>query len=79
MKYHLYKVIIITIILNLILPFIFKYFANRNEMNPPKGIEKLSYKGQFMNMMYNKNRTKIVNIIYIIIIIILSLELSKFI
>ena len=46
-------------------------------MKPPKGVNNLSYKGQFMHMMYHHNQTKLMSSLIIALIVGLSFELSK--
>jgi len=77
MTNQLLNIVLIAVALNLVLPIIFKPFTTRNEMKPPKGVNNLSYKGQFMHMMYHHNQTKLMSSLIIALIVGLSFELSK--
>jgi len=42
---------LIGVFLNIVLSFVFYPFASKEEIKPPNGADKLSYKSQFMHML----------------------------
>ena len=68
--------IIIGILLNLILPLILKPFATKEEIKPPNGASKLSYKGQFMHMMVHHGQVPLMSSMIIALIVGLSIYLG---
>ena len=76
MKFIL-KCILIAVILNLLLPYIFKPFALPIEIKPPFGAGKLSFKGQFMHMMVHHNQVPLSSSVIIALIVGTSVYLAK--
>ena len=68
--------VIFAVILNLILPLILKPFATPDEIKPPNGADKLSYKEQFMHMMVHHNQVPFMSSVIIAIIVGLSVYLG---
>ena len=50
-KYLFLKTAIIGVILNIALSYLFSPFASSEEIKPPNGADKLSFKSQFMHML----------------------------
>ena len=66
------------IILNLVLPYILKPFATREEMKPPNGAASLSFKGQFMHMMIHHNQVPFMSSMIIALMVGLSVYLGYY-
>ena len=68
--------IIMGVVLNLGLPLVLKPFATEDEISPPNGASKLSFKSQFMHMMVHHNQIPLMSSIIIVIIVGLSIKLG---
>ena len=68
--------IIFGVLLNLILPLLFEQIATDDEKDPPNGVTKLSFKGQFMHMMVRHNQVQLISSIIVAFIIGLSVYLG---
>ncbi len=75
-KYCIINSILFGILLNLLLPLIFKNFAKPQEIKPRAGASKLSYKGQFMHMMVHHNQVPLMSSLIVAIIVGLSIYLG---
>ena len=64
------------ILLNIILPIIFKSFATQNEIRPPNGANNLTYKEQFMHMMIHHGQVPFMSSVIIAIVVGLSIYLG---
>ena len=67
---------IYAIILNLILPILAKPFATKEEIKPPNGADKLSFKSQIMHMLVHHAQVPITSSIIIVLIVSLSITLA---
>jgi len=74
----LQNAVLMGIILNLVLPYILKPFATREEMKPPNGAASLSFKGQFMHMMIHHNQVPFMSSMIIALMIGLSVYLGYY-
>ncbi len=70
------KAIIVSVLLNLFLPFILKPFATDDEIKPPNGAADLDFKGQFMHMMVHHNQVPIMSSLIVALIVGLSIYIS---
>tara|TARA_B100000073_G_scaffold337541_1_gene333577 strand:- start:454 stop:825 length:372 start_codon:yes stop_codon:yes gene_type:complete len=70
------KATAISILLNLILPFILTPFASENQIKPPKGAASLSLVGQFMHMMVHHNQVMFMSSVIVGLIVFLSVYFS---
>ena len=70
------KATIISIILNVGLPYILTPFASNIEIKPPKGAASLSLKGQFMHMMVHHNQVIFMSSFIVALIVFLSVYFS---
>jgi len=68
--------ILIAILLNLILPIIFKPLATQEEIKPPNGASNLSLKGQFMHMLVHHGQVPFTSSVIVALIVGLSLLLA---
>tara|TARA_B100001093_G_C26119480_1_gene714285 strand:- start:39 stop:320 length:282 start_codon:yes stop_codon:yes gene_type:complete len=74
--YCIVNAIIFGVILNLVLPLIFKPLATQEEINPSNGAASLSMKGQFMHMMIHHGQVPFMSSVIIAIIVGLSVYLG---
>ena len=73
--YIIYAVII-SILLNIILPMILVSYATPEEIKPPLGANSLSMKSQFMHMMVHHNQVPFMSSIIVGLIVGLSVWFS---
>ena len=71
------KAIIVSVLLNLFLPFILKPFATAAEIKPPNGAADLDFKGQFMHMMVHHNQVPIMSSLIVALIVGLSIYIAS--
>ena len=64
---------IIALIINLTLPIIVKPFATQEEITPPQGASKLSFKGQIMHMLVHHSQVPLTSSLIVVSIVVLSL------
>lgn len=69
--------VIVAVILNLILPKLVMPFATEEEVKPPNGADKLSFKGQLMHMLVHHGQVPITSSIIVAIIVFVSITLGK--
>lgn len=74
--YCIINSILFAVLLNLLLPFIFRKFAKPQEIKPRAGASKLSYKGQFMHMMVHHNQVPFISSLIVALIVGLSVYLG---
>ena len=72
----LQNAVLMGIILNLVLPYLLKPFATKEEIKPPNGAASLSLKGQFMHMMIHHNQVPFMSSMIIALIVGLSVYLG---
>ena len=65
--------VLVGIIVNIILPHILKPFASNEEIKPPNGASKLSFKGQIMHMFVHHAQVPLTSSIIVAIIVFVSL------
>jgi hypothetical protein len=70
--------IIISMLLNIALPLLFKPFATSVEVKPPNGAANLSLKGQFMHMMVHHNQVQLTSSIIVALIFFSSISLASY-
>ena len=66
----------VALLINLILPYILKPFATKNEIKPPNGAHNLSFKEQLMHMFVHHAQVPLTSSIIIAVIVSLSVYLS---
>ena len=71
------KVVGIVVLLNLILPRIAKPFATEEEIKPPNGADKLSFKGQIMHMLVHHEQVPITSSLIVSVLVIVAFYLSS--
>jgi hypothetical protein len=76
MKNLVLKSVCLSILLNLLLPFILRPFATEEEKMPKGGAATLSYKGQFMHMMVHHNQVPFMSSFIVALIVGLSVSIS---
>ena len=69
--------ILISVLINLIVPKILHNFATPNQINPPYGAKNLNFLDQIMHMFIHHNQVPFSSSLIIVIIVGLSLLLSK--
>ena len=69
--------VIVAVILNLILPKLVMPFATEEEVKPPNGADKLSFKGQLMHMLVHHGQVPITSSIIVAVIVFLSITLGR--
>ncbi len=74
----LQNAVLMGIILNLVLPYLLKPFATKEEIKPPNGAVSLSLKGQFMHMMVHHNQVPFMSSMIIALIVGLSVYLGYY-
>jgi len=67
---------IYAVVLNIILPTIVKPYATKEEINPPNGADKLSFKSQLMHMLVHHGQVPLTSSLIIIVIVSLSITLG---
>ena len=72
----LQNAVLMGVILNLVLPYLLKPFASKEEIKPPNGAASLSLKGQFMHMMIHHNQVPFMSSVIIALIVGLSVYLG---
>ena len=71
--------IIASVVVNLIVPQLFKPFATPDEITPPMGASALSFKGQLMHMFVHHAQVPFSSSIIVAIIVLTSFFLGKYI
>ena len=72
------KVIIASVIINLVLPMVAKNFATAKQVTPPEGAAKLDFFDQVMHMLVHHAQVPLTSSIVVALIVFLSIELSAF-
>ena len=67
-SYCVANAVLVAVLLNLFLPILLKPFATTDEIKPPNGATKLSYKGQFMHMMVHHNQVPLMSSLIVALI-----------
>ena len=67
---------IYAVALNLVLPMIAKPFATKDEIKPPNGADKLSFKSQIMHMLVHHAQVPLTSSLIIVLIVSLSITLG---
>tara|TARA_B100000902_G_C26800171_1_gene664119 strand:+ start:96 stop:356 length:261 start_codon:yes stop_codon:yes gene_type:complete len=67
---------IYAVILNLVLPMVAKPFATPEEIKPPNGADKLSFKSQLMHMLVHHAQVPLTSSLIIVLIVSLSMVLG---
>ena len=70
--------LIATFILNISIPKVAAYFAKPEEINPPKGPNNLSYKGQMMHMLVHHSQTPLSSSIVTFVMVFLTYRLAQY-
>ncbi len=69
--------IFVAVIINLVLPKLVMPFATKEEVKPPNGADKLSFKGQLMSMLVHHGQVPLTSSIIVALIVFLSIMLGK--
>jgi hypothetical protein len=69
--------VIITVVLNLVLPMIFAPLATDEEKKPNDGVESLDFKGQFMTMMVHHKQVPVSSSCIIAVVVGVSVYLAQ--
>ena len=67
---------IYAVVLNLVLPMVAKPFATKDEIKPPNGASKLSFKSQIMHMLVHHAQVPLTSSLIIVLIVSLSMVLG---
>ena len=67
---------IYAVVLNLVLPMVAKPFATKDEIKPPNGADKLSFKSQVMHMLVHHAQVPLTSSLIIVLIVALSITLG---
>ena len=67
---------IYAVVLNLVLPMIAKPFATKDEIKPPNGAAKLSFKSQIVHMLVHHSQVPIASSVIVALIVALSITLG---
>ena len=67
---------IVAVLLNLLLPYLVKGLATKEEVNPKNGADKLSFKEQLMHMMVHHSQVPLSSSVIIFSITFLSILIS---
>ena len=67
---------IYAVVLNLVLPMVAKPFATKDEIKPPNGADKLSFKSQVMHMLVHHAQVPVTSSLIIVLIVSLSITLG---
>ena len=67
-SYCVANAVLIAVLLNLVLPLLLRPLATADEIKPPDGAAKLSYKGQFMHMMVHHNQVPLMSSLIVALI-----------
>ena len=67
-----WKLCVISVILNLALPKLLKQFATNDEVHPPEGAAKLSFKGQLMHMFVHHEQVPVTSSLIVLTIVAVS-------
>jgi hypothetical protein len=70
------KAVMVAVIINLVLPYMLKPFATKNEIKPPNGAHNLSFKEQLMHMFVHHAQVPLTSSIIVAIIVALSVYSS---
>ena len=68
--------VVFSVIVNLVVPLIFKMFATKNQMNPPNGSHKLPLWDQIMHMFVHHAQVPVSSSLIIAVIVSVSVGLS---
>jgi len=63
------KQVLVAILLNLLLPMLFRPLATASEIKPPTGAKNLPFKGQIMHMLVHHNQVPLTSSIIIAVIV----------
>jgi len=67
---------IYAVVLNLVLPMVAKPFATKDEIKPPNGAAKLSFKSQIIHMLVHHAQVPLTSSLIIVLIVSLSITLG---
>lgn len=70
------KAVMVAVIINLVLPYMLKPFATKNEIKPPNGAHNLSFKEQLMHMFVHHAQVPLTSSVIVAIIVALSVYSS---
>ncbi len=68
--------VMFSIVLNIVLPMIVAPFATKEEIKPPNGAEKLSFKSQIMHMLVHHRQVPLASSLVVALIVGLSVYLG---
>ena len=70
------KAVMVAVIINLLLPYMLKPFATKNEIKPPNGAHNLSFTEQLMHMFVHHAQVPLTSSIIVAVIVSLSVYSS---
>ena len=76
-KDFMMKVVGFVVLLNLVLPKLAKPFATKDEIKPPNGAEKLSFKSQIVHMLVHHEQVPFTSSLIVSLLVVVSLYLSE--
>lgn len=71
--------VIVSVVLNLVLPFIVKPMATEKQISPPDGADKLNFFDQIIHMLVHHSQVPVTSSIIVALIVGLSVYFGKFI
>lgn len=72
------KSVVISVAINLILPFVIKPFATSKQISPPEGAHNLSFFDQLIHMFVHHAQVPLTSSIIVAVIVSLSVYLGSF-
>ena len=67
---------VIAVIINVVVPLIFKMFATKNQINPPNGAKNLPFGDQLMHMFVHHAQVPISSSLIVAVIVSISVGIS---
>lgn len=74
---YLLCAVVMSVVLNLVLPMLAKQIATSDEIKPPKGATNLSFKSQIMHMLVHHAQVPIASSVVVALIVALSIYLGN--
>ena len=68
--------VVIAVIINVVVPLIFKMFATKNQISPPNGAKNLPFGDQLMHMFVHHAQVPISSSLIVAVIVSISVGLS---
>lgn len=74
---YLLCAVVMSVVLNLVLPLLAKQIATSNEVKPPSGAANLSFKSQIMHMLVHHAQVPLASSVVVALIVALSIYLGN--